>query len=139
VCARPRPPLYRTADARTPQEPLYVPAGAELLVSLWRQTGARRVWYEWAAEVFLPLPAGPSPGASPSRRGSLAPGAGSSPSRSPASLLSPSPSAYTDAPDAWPTPGADGAHAAEGPPVRMVKVGMTGLHNPGGRSSWIGL
>ncbi|EMC91657.1 hypothetical protein BAUCODRAFT_78806 [Baudoinia panamericana UAMH 10762] len=31
--------------------PLYVPDGAELEVSMWRQTDDRKVWYEWMAEV----------------------------------------------------------------------------------------
>ena len=32
--------------------PLYVPDGGELVVSMWRRTDDRRVWYEWFAEAF---------------------------------------------------------------------------------------
>ncbi|KAK3067496.1 hypothetical protein LTR53_015595, partial [Teratosphaeriaceae sp. CCFEE 6253] len=32
--------------------PLFVPKGAEMEVSMWRQTDDRKVWYEWAVEVF---------------------------------------------------------------------------------------
>ena len=34
---------------KTPQ---YVPDGAEMEVSMWRQTDDRKVWYEWVVEVF---------------------------------------------------------------------------------------
>ncbi|KAK3074361.1 hypothetical protein LTR53_003290 [Teratosphaeriaceae sp. CCFEE 6253] len=33
--------------------PLFVPEGAEMEVSMWRQTDDRKVWYEWAVEVFV--------------------------------------------------------------------------------------
>ncbi len=39
------------------QDPLYLPSGAELDVHLWRMSNAKKVWYEWYAEVFLPIPA----------------------------------------------------------------------------------
>lgn len=35
--------------------PLCVPDGAEMLVSMWRQTDDRKVWYEWMAEVFVSI------------------------------------------------------------------------------------
>ncbi|WFD35753.1 type II protein arginine methyltransferase [Malassezia cuniculi] len=38
------------------RSPLYLPAGAELQVHMWRLTDDSRVWYEWSAEVFLQLP-----------------------------------------------------------------------------------
>ena len=34
------------------QTPIYIPKGAEIVVSMWRQTGDRSVWYEWLVEVF---------------------------------------------------------------------------------------
>ncbi len=39
------------------QDPLYLPARSELEVYLYRLTdpNRRRVWFEWSAEVFLPL------------------------------------------------------------------------------------
>ena len=33
--------------------PLYLPAGSELEVHMWRLTNDVSVWYEWSAEVFL--------------------------------------------------------------------------------------
>lgn len=36
--------------------PLYLPAGSELEVHMWRLTDEHRVWYEWSAEAFLTLP-----------------------------------------------------------------------------------
>ena len=33
--------------------PLYVPDGGELVVSMWRRTDDRRVWYEWFVEAFV--------------------------------------------------------------------------------------
>ena len=38
--------------------PLYVPDGAEMEVSMWRQTDDRTVWYEWAVEVWVQLEGG---------------------------------------------------------------------------------
>ncbi|KAK9472838.1 PRMT5 arginine-N-methyltransferase-domain-containing protein [Dipodascopsis tothii] len=52
--------------------PLYVPDGAEIDVSIWRRTDDRKVWYEWAAEVFLRPDRG-SPAASPAPHGAAAP------------------------------------------------------------------
>lgn len=37
-------------------EPLYVPSGSELDVHLWRMAASRRIWYEWYAESYLPVP-----------------------------------------------------------------------------------
>ncbi len=34
---------------------MYLPAGAELEVHMWRLTSSDRVWYEWSAESFLCL------------------------------------------------------------------------------------
>lgn len=41
------------------REPLYLPALAQLDVRVWRLSDEVRVWYEWAAEVFLPLESKP--------------------------------------------------------------------------------
>lgn len=32
--------------------PLYVPAGADVEIRMWRQTDDKKVWYEWIVEVF---------------------------------------------------------------------------------------
>ncbi|EKD02830.1 hypothetical protein A1Q2_02866 [Trichosporon asahii var. asahii CBS 8904] len=39
------------------REALYLPSGAELEVNIWRLTDhkMKRVWYEWNAEVYLPV------------------------------------------------------------------------------------
>jgi len=36
----------------TLQAPLYVPAGGELVVSMWRRTDDRKVWYEWMVDAY---------------------------------------------------------------------------------------
>ncbi|KAH0143716.1 protein arginine N-methyltransferase HSL7, partial [Aureobasidium melanogenum] len=35
--------------------PITIPTGAEIEVSMWRQTDDRKVWYEWQVEVFASL------------------------------------------------------------------------------------
>jgi type II protein arginine methyltransferase len=120
-------------------------------VSIWRLADKKKVWYEWFAESFYPL--------SPS---SLVHAAAKHPklhqtsSEEDATLGNPQrsestgsvaipPSPLIDAPSA----GLDGrwgdrhhilgqAGSTNGPDIR-VKIGQTTLHNPGGRSSWIGL
>lgn len=32
--------------------PIFVPDESEMVVSMWRQTDDRKVWYEWVVEVF---------------------------------------------------------------------------------------
>jgi len=36
------------------REPIHVPSGASISVSMWRKGGSDRVWYEWCAEVSIP-------------------------------------------------------------------------------------
>lgn len=117
------------------QDPLYLPSNTELHVSLWRLTDQKKVWYEWHAEAFLSAtipPAGsfatrpPSPSVERDSDGFLF--------SSSSSMLLASPLA--DAPDPVfhrITP------LANKPKSGLVKIGQTALHNPGGRSSWIGL
>ena len=144
------------------REPLYLPSGAELRVNMWRLTEHRKVWYEWAAEAFLPVfhPAVPPAlqttssnrsstlPASPSSAWFNVDGAGSVHMASPMSAPSPLIDAI-DNPflsERVGTPklgyrlsrGASGEDNA-GSEAGVVKVGQTTLHNPGGRSSWIGL
>ncbi|KAK5687181.1 hypothetical protein LTS10_001319 [Elasticomyces elasticus] len=38
--------------------PMYVPDGAEMEVSMWRQTDDRKVWYEWLIEVYVQIAGG---------------------------------------------------------------------------------
>ena len=39
------------------QNPIYTPDGANLTVSIYRNTNARKVWYEWMLEAWMELPA----------------------------------------------------------------------------------
>jgi len=131
------------------KDPLYLPSNAELRVSLWRLTNTRQVWYEWCAEAFLPV-------LQPTRTRTSH--VGTPPVHSPisvdgyGSILAPAP-----VPFAAPSPLIDAIdNTIISEPVQIsprgingaatgldeagvVKIGQTALHNPGGRSSWIGL
>ncbi|EPQ54063.1 PRMT5-domain-containing protein, partial [Gloeophyllum trabeum ATCC 11539] len=127
------------------KEPLYLPSNSELQVTMWRLTNKRRVWYEWYAESFLPVWNAPLPevktkeshiGPVVNRHGSwLAPAA--TPVAPPSPVVDaidlPFPSdrnveTPTRSSEDWPKTD-----------IGLVKIGQTSLHNPGGRSSWIGL
>ncbi|CAK5269133.1 unnamed protein product [Mycena citricolor] len=114
------------------KEPLYLPSNSELQVNIWRLTNQRQVWYEWHAENFLNVNAPPSPETEmPPRSPALGNGAFfSSPRNIPSPLV-----------DAMPMPAdifaLDPRRSEAG--TRLIKIGHTSLHNPGGRSSWIGL
>ncbi|KAI0635657.1 PRMT5-domain-containing protein [Trametes polyzona] len=122
------------------KDPLYLPADSELTVSMWRLTDVRKVWYEWYAEAFLPVPS--SSVHSPIWRDSLSP---MSPSAETGSFLSPVVSTPTivtspllDVPQlTLELPAQHLEKQKEG--VSLVKISQTTLHNPGGQSSWIGL
>ncbi|KAK0562704.1 hypothetical protein OC844_002559 [Tilletia horrida] len=152
------------------REPLYLPAGSELEVNMWRLTTTRRVWYEWCAEVYLPL-SGPALGPTTlsSSSGGAAAGAGASgagaggsgsgsgsgstvnPRLSVASTATDGSNAFQNAPGTPLLPdhapgggagveaGAGGGGGGGDASVRRIKTGFSGLCNPGGRSSWIGL
>lgn len=101
------------------KSPLYLPSGAELEVNIWRLTDqrARKVWYEWAAEAYLPTV--------PSVTGST-PVAGTPGVMSPTS------------------PTMDAPFSPHGgnidvPSSGRVKIGQTALHNAGGKHYWVGL
>lgn len=110
------------------KEPLYLPSNSELQVSIWRLTNERQVWYEWHAESFLSMP---------------------SVVASDDPFTEANFSATTLASFGVPSPMADGLETsftdtrpfpqAAGYDFEIVKVGHTSLHNPSGRSSWIGL
>ncbi|KAJ7227136.1 PRMT5-domain-containing protein [Mycena pura] len=115
------------------KEPLYLPSNSELQVSIWRLTNQQQVWYEWHAEAFLNVNAIPFdtevPVPSP-RSATLANGGSffsSPPTNTPSPLI--------DANDAF----AFDRRASIESGSRLIKIGHTSLHNPGGRSSWIGL
>ncbi|KAL1744107.1 PRMT5 arginine-N-methyltransferase-domain-containing protein [Schizophyllum fasciatum] len=141
------------------REPLYLPSNSELHVSIWRLTSTRQVWYEWHAEAFLAVQAMAPPGQSAgpvrsSSLGLLSPGVGAFDTPVPASPLIDAvdvpafvAGAGTSTPGEMPgTPVREsglfkesGLFRARGEPLTMIKIGQTNLHNPGGRSSWIGL
>ncbi|KAF7327615.1 Protein arginine N-methyltransferase [Mycena kentingensis (nom. inval.)] len=129
------------------KDPLYLPSNSELQVSIWRLTNQRKVWYEWHAEAFLnvipvssvetdvPLPTPRSPGSF---------GGGSFFSSPPRSTPSPLIDANLPLADAVSyaldrRESIDSLAAPPSPNPRLIKIGHTSLHNPGGRSSWIGL
>ncbi|KAF7316878.1 Protein arginine N-methyltransferase [Mycena chlorophos] len=123
------------------KEPLYLPSNSELHVSIWRLTNQRQVWYEWHAEAFLNIVGEPSPETEvplPSPRSAMSSSFFSSPPRNtPSPLIDAS---FTN--DAF-SFGLDRrvstSWSVEPPAERLIKIGHTSLHNPGGRSSWIGL
>ena len=114
-------------------------------MSLWRLTDARKIWYEWYAEAFLPVPS--SSVSSPIWKDSLSP---MSPSPD-SSFLSPSASTpiqamspLLDVPHlTLQVPSGSGpfgmAEDRQNEGVSLVKISQTALHNAGGKSSWIGL
>lgn len=123
-----------------------MPSNSELRVSIWRLTHERQVWYEWYAESFLPVlrPPAETPKAGPVPR---VDGYGSFVTATATPFAPPSP--LIDAIDS-PAPVVVSSdqfvsevtkRIGEGSKVEtgVVKIGQTTLHNPGGRSSWIGL
>ncbi|KAJ3830210.1 shk1 kinase-binding protein 1 [Lentinula raphanica] len=117
------------------KEPLYLPSNSELQVTIWRLTNERQVWYEWHAEAFLGFVSTPFAGTtSPTTSGQPLP---------PVNLMtSPTigvPSPLIDAVDLLPRSSISVHDTPERTTARLVKIGHTSLHNPGGRSSWIGL
>ena len=185
-----------------------MPSNSELRVSIWRLTGAQKVWYEWMAEAFLPVSSHVGSGTGASSQGMGTPPNSGSPGRS-NTLAFNATTTTTTAPSTPPqthqhihqrvmrseapahlhmSPRVNGAGAlvtptttyaampsplldaldsgfggrsrcatpipvlAEDDPVvvaggamlsvstvQVVKIGQTSLHNPGGRSSWVGL
>ncbi|CCM04304.1 uncharacterized protein FIBRA_06475 [Fibroporia radiculosa] len=114
------------------KEPLYLPGNSELHVYIWRLTNQRQVWYEWYAEAFLPVPGASSvdPHASIADHRSSR--------QSTQSMLRLSPSPIADAVDDASDDGKMEDVSDKGN-VGLIKIGQTTLHNPRGRSSWIGL
>ena len=148
------------------KEPLYLPSGSELEVSIWRLwDGTKdRIWYEWCAEAYLPLigsggPGGPSSSAAGANglgiggtSGTLdrIPSAsmnGAATALTPRSASSAGPgippistasiaSPMMDAPF---SPGLGGSTESGKGETMRIKIGQTSLHNPGGMHSWVGL
>ena len=120
------------------QEPLYLPSNSEVQVSIWRLTNERQVWYEWYAESHLPVASASLP-FEHADDASVSDG----PSFSSTSTHVAVPSPIVDALDVFPLVEHRADHRRGSmevkPPCGVVKIGQTALHNPGGRSSWIGL
>jgi len=123
---------------------LYLPSNSQLQVSIWRLTDQRQVWYEWYAESFLPVLRSPSetPKVGPLPR---VDGHGSFVTATSTQIVPPSP--LIDAIDnPFLVPGDSLSkdvtkRIGEVSKIEtgVVKIGQTMLHNPGGRSSWMGL
>jgi protein arginine N-methyltransferase 5 len=131
--------------------PLYLPSGSEVEVHVWRlsEGRGRRVWYEWAAEAYLPGAAGSvgmGGGSGVGPGGGLSPGLGlGGPLGTPTGSLNGRPP-LSPMMDATFSPvrntflGAGGAGFGEqGSGQGRVKIGQTGLHNAAGVHSWVGL
>ncbi len=111
---------------------------------MWRLTDQRQVWYEWYAESFLPVlrPPAEMPKVGPVPR---VDGLGSFVTATSIHYALPSP--LIDAIDHPVVVSGDQLskeltkQVGESSKVEtgVVKIGQTTLHNPGGRSSWIGL
>ena len=100
-------------------------------MSIWRITTERRVWYEWHAESFLSSPIAVN---TEQRLG----GGWNDMASTPPAVQSP----ISDAEDVGFFQSGRSVGMGElamVPPYEVVKIGQTSLHNPGGRSSWIGL
>lgn len=116
------------------QEPLFLPGRSELEIHLWRLTDgqARRVWYEWSADVFLPVAAIAAAAASSNGTGSpVDHGSAGSGSKSPG--LSPAPTPMLDAFGSAPSP------LLQQIPDARLRIASTSLHNPAGTVSAITL
>ena len=105
---------------------------------MWRLTNQRQVWYEWFAESFMPIFKTPPSVASEDAYG-ITNGHGSFLASASTPIATPSP--LIDAIDPHPPLLArrnsyDEFKKAD---LGVVKIGQTSLHNPGGKSSWIGL
>lgn len=107
-------------------------------------TDERQVWYEWHAESFLTIPI--TPGNRDELSSSLhSGGGGQSLVHSPLSMPSPladDESFFWNAKTPARAPHQQlprRASTVAGLGYEVVKIGHTNLHNPGGRSSWIGL
>lgn len=134
------------------REPIYLPANSELDVHMWRMTSSDRVWYEWSAEAFLPLSMSGlelgTKGQQQQQQRPLSLDASSSVGSNGTAaeqhnfsnaLNTPRiPSVSLGQPAGESSPGLQPSALPQAS-ITRVKIGMTRLHNPGGRSSWIGL
>lgn len=119
-----------------------MPSGAELDVHIWRLTDvkSKKVWYEWQAESFLPITGTVNGMVSPGYASQNGRNSGRIVSGASSNMSVPLHSPMMDAPT---SPMGGGSFSipgmAGGRDESRIKIGQTRLHNPGGRSSWIGL
>lgn len=114
---------------------------------MWRLTSDRQVWYEWCAEAFLPLPGTSVLPEKPKALANteddtsqlLAPLTTPTIIHSPLADADDSTSAFTSEKISLGCPPDESGSEGAGSRIGLVKIGQTSLHNPGGRSSWIGL
>ncbi|GAA6058643.1 hypothetical protein JCM10212_004054 [Sporobolomyces blumeae] len=142
-------------------EPMYLPARSELDVQMWRLTDntKRRVWFEWSCAAYLPaqslsfMPTPPGSATSGTFSAGLRPGA-----------FSPTPSTpggHGEAFQSAPSPMLGSSHDGRMPGIaeeegasmsamgiqpplgagdgQRILISMSKLHNPGGRTSWVGM
>jgi type II protein arginine methyltransferase len=127
-----------------PKHPLYLPSNSELHVSLWRLTDKKRVWYEWCAESFLPTPfstiPAPVPILSIPTPGFHKLGVFNTPVRVASPLIdAASPIIVTSDFERNSNRNSFDSMMSQKAAYALTKIGQTALHNPGGRSSFIGL
>ncbi|BGP06595.1 hypothetical protein JCM10049v2_002419 [Rhodotorula toruloides] len=142
-------------------DPIYLPASSELDVQIWRLTDntKKRVWFEWSAQAYLAIAAplsGPNGGlgglASPtSATFSTSSGVGGGRAGALSPVLGGSEAAFASAPSPMLGSNEGGRmsaileegqgleQGAAGAAVNRIKISQTRLHNPGGKTSWIGL
>lgn len=133
------------------RDPIYLPANSELDVHMWRMTSSDRVWYEWCGESFLPLSVASLEGGVIKQQQQGRPLSLDASSSIGSNGTAAEQHTFSNAPHTPRIPSVSLAnHPAEASsglqssalpqtPVTRVKIGMTKLHNAGGRSSWIGL
>ncbi|EDN02978.1 hypothetical protein HCAG_00842 [Histoplasma mississippiense (nom. inval.)] len=112
--------------------PLTVPANSEIVVTMYRQTDNRKVWYEWIVEVFArdtlsPLPATTTSGASSQPQQPSSSASSSLPHPPPPPPPSPSPSSTS--PPARAEKGTDVDKDKAAGDFRRVRVAMSELHS----------
>jgi type II protein arginine methyltransferase len=121
-----------------------LPSNSELQVSIWRLTDQRQVWYEWYAESFLPVLRPPiqAPKVGPVPRvdghGSVW-AATSTPFVPPSPLVDAIDNPFVVSGDRLSKEVTKRIQRVSSFKTGVVKIGQTSLHNPGGRSSWMGL
>lgn len=121
------------------KSPLYLPSGSELEVHVWRlsEGRGRRIWYEWAAEAYMPTIGNGFNNGSGNGGNGLSPGLAT-----PTGSLNgrPPPSPMMDATFSPVRNTFLGSgNGGEGQGSGRIKIGQTGLHNAAGVHSWVGL